>query len=109
MKSYTFIVVCFLLINNSFSQNLVPNGDFETGGQLNCSGWYDGCGRELIYLCDAIEPDTLCDVMFYQDAPPLDGNWSVGVTGVGNSFPSSANTFITGESGTHIYQLNVWM
>jgi hypothetical protein len=47
--------------------------------------------------------------MFYKDTPDNGGIWSLGVTGVGNSIPSSANTYITGQSGTNHYLLNVWM
>jgi len=90
-------------------QNLISNSDFETSGQLNCQSWFDMCGREFTYLCDTIIPDTICYSMFYQDAPLIGGNWSLGVIGVGNSPPSNANTYITGLNGTNIFELNIWM
>jgi len=109
MRFLIFILSFVFSIHFGFGQNLVSNGDFEYNGTLNCATWYDRCEQELTYLCDTLIPGDPCDVGFYKDTPPPGGNWSIGLTGVGNSFPALANTYITGQSGTNLYQLNIWM
>jgi hypothetical protein len=109
MRHLFFISIFIFSTSFGISQNLVSNGDFENSGQLDCASWYDGCGQELTYLCDTLVPGDPCDVGFYKDAPGPGGIWSIGLTGVGNSFPALANTYVTGQSGTNLYQLNIWM
>lgn len=109
MKTISFIICLSLQTIFGFSQNLILNSDFEEHGELKCDYWYDPCSHELTYICETVPPEPVCDVLFYQDAPPADGVWSIGVTGVGNSPPTTASTFITGLDGTKTYQLNVWM
>jgi hypothetical protein len=102
----------FLFISTfsfGFSQNLISNSGFESNGQLVCSSWYDACQQELTYLCDTLQPGNPCNILFYKDTPPEGGVWSLGATGIGNSFPSTASTYITGQSGTNRYLLNIWM
>ena len=71
MRFFIMIIAVFTAnVNDINAQNLIMNSDFETGGQLNCSSWFDPCDNELTFLCDTITPDTTCNVMFYQDAPP---------------------------------------
>jgi hypothetical protein len=109
MQLYLSIFSFLSLLPFSFSQNLIPNSSFEINGQLNCSSWYDACKQELTYLCDTLVAGNPCDIAFYQDTPPEGGTWSLGATGIGNGFPATASTYITGQSGTHRYLLNVWM
>ncbi len=109
MKTTSIIFMLSFQVIMGFCQNLILNSDFENNHQLYCDSWYDLCGQELTYICETNPPEPVCDVFFYQDAPPADGTWSIGVTGVGNSGPSSASAFVTGLDGTGNYQLNVWM
>ncbi len=110
MKTFLFtLALTTLTFFHCNAQNLITNPDFENSGQLDCQSWYDECGREMTFLCDTITPDTTCYAMFYQDAPPAGGSWSLGVTGVGNSPENYANTYISGHSGSHIYELKVWV
>lgn len=109
MKSITVIIFLSLLGIAGVGQNFILNSDFEENGQLKCDHWYDQCGQELTYICETNPPEPVCDVLFYQDAPSADGVWSMGVTGVGNSPPTTASTFITGLDGENTFQLNVWM
>ncbi len=107
---YLLSFVPFILCSSfGFGQNLISNSGFESNGQLNCMSWYDACDQELTYLCDTLQPGNPCDIMFYKDTPPEGGVWSLGATGIGNGFPATASTYITGQSGTHQYLLNVWM
>ena len=109
MKTTPLIIILSFQVLAGFCQNLISNSDFENNGQLICDSWYDRCGKELTYICDTNSSEPLCDVLFYQDAPPDDGNWSIGLTGVGNSFPATATTFITGLDFIGNFQLNAWM
>jgi len=109
MRFILFISSFVFPLTFGFGQNLVSNGDFEYNTQLYCATWYDRCEQELTYLCDTLLPGDPCDVDFYKDAPDPGGIWSIGLTGVGNSLPATANTYITGQSGTNLYQLNIWM
>jgi len=113
IKKILFIIGgCLLIVLSIFTcqaQNLISNPSFEISGQLSCISWYEQCGRELTFLCDTIFPDTVCGAQFYQDAPVGGGNWSLEIIGTGNNPPSYAETYITGQSGTHIYELSIWM
>lgn len=105
-----FSIFSFLsFLSFSYGQNLISNPGFENNGQLNCASWYDACKQELTYLCDTTIAGTVCDVKFQQDVPPGGGNWSMAITGVGNSPPATASTYITGQEGTSVYQLSAWM
>lgn len=103
------VLIFIFTICNCVSQNLVLNSNFETNGQLNCNDWYDGCQQALTYLCDTLQPGNPCDIQFVKDAPPGGGIWSLDATGVGNSFPTTASTYITGIDGTHFFLLKAWM
>ncbi|HZV44062.1 MAG TPA: T9SS type A sorting domain-containing protein [Saprospiraceae bacterium] len=107
---YPFTILFFIFsFCFGFGQNLVSNSSFESNGQLNCASWYDGCHQELTYLCDTLLPGNPCDIAFYKDTPPEGGVWSLGATGIGNGVPATANAYVTGQSGTNLYQLNLWM
>lgn len=107
----TIIVILILTFQGmiGIGQNLILNSDFENNGQLVCDSWYDRCDQELTFICETSPNEPVCDVLFYQDAPPADGTWSIGLTGVGNSLPATASTFVTGLNDTYNYQLNIWM
>ena len=109
MKTNIILLILLIQSINGFAQNLILNADFENNGQLYCDDWYDRCGQELTHICETNPAEPVCDVLFYQDAPPADGVWSIGLTGVGNSVPSTASTFVTGIDGTSNYRLNIWM
>ncbi len=106
----TLALTLFLLLNTfiGHGQNLISNWSFESGGQLDCKNWYDYCGRELSFLCDTIMPDTICGTEFYRDAPLEGGTWSIKLNT--SWFPVSdyAITYITGFSGTNVFELRVW-
>jgi len=105
-----FSIFSFLsFLSFGYGQNLIPNPGFEINGQLNCSSWYDACKQELTYLCDTLLPGNPCDISFYKDTPPGGGIWSLDATGIGNGFPATASTYITGQSGTNSYLFNIWM
>src|SRR5687767_10749921 len=109
MKTTIFIFILSFQGIMGSGQNLIVNSDFENNGQLLCDDWYDRCGQELTFICENNPAEPVCDVLFYQDAPPADGTWSIGLTGVGNSIPSTASTFVMGLDGTGNFQLNIWM
>lgn len=109
MKTTIVTFILSLQCIMGFGQNLILNPDFENNDGLFCDHWYDRCGEELTYICENTPPEPVCDVLFYQDAPPADGTWSIGITGVGNSVPGTASTYVTGLDGTSNYLLNVWM
>jgi len=109
MKSLATVFLSLVTFCATISQNLIANSGFEINGQLNCASWYDACHQELSYLCDTLQPGNPCDIAFYKDTPPGGGTWSLGATGIGNSFPSTASTYITGQSGTNHYRLQAWM
>jgi hypothetical protein len=109
MKCYFFFLAFLFGIPFGMTQNLISNPSFEINGQLNCSSWYDGCKQELTYLCDTLVAGNPCDIAFYKDAPPEGGVWSLGATGIGNGFPATASTYITGQNGTNRYLFNIWM
>ncbi len=109
MKSVFTLFLLAALPVIALSQNLIGNPDFESNGQLRCDSWHDACHQELLYLCDSLLPGNPCDVRFIEEAPGPGGSWSMAVTGVGNSPASTASTYITGQHGTNIYQLNAWM
>lgn len=109
MRTYFLFLSLLSFFSFGYSQNLVTNPGFETNGQPNCSSWYDGCKQELTYLCDTLVPGNPCDISFAKDAPQGGGTWSLDATGIGNGFPATASTFITGQSGTNQYLFNIWM
>lgn len=109
MRYHLSIIVFVFSIGIAIGQNLVTNSSFESSGQLNCASWYDGCKQELTYLCDTLVPGNPCDISFAKDAPPGGGTWSLDATGIGNGFPATASTYITGQSGTNRYLFNIWM
>lgn len=111
MKAIILTLVFVLTATTGIlGQNLISNSSFETSGQLNCQSWYDRCGGNLNFLCDAITPDTIfCNTDFYQDAPPGGGVWCI-KSQVGMDSPIGyAQTYVTGLSLSGVFQLKFWM
>lgn len=91
---FLIVVTQSLAIHCGYTQNLISNPSFEDStGQQSLNGW--------------ITRDT-SDVSFSQDVPINGGNWSLQLNanwGIGGN----AFTNITGQTGTNVYQLNVWI
>ena len=91
----------------AMSQNLILNPSFEFNGDPYCEGWTDGCGSALSSHCDSM---WNCNTRLVMDTPPSTnaGDWGVEVYG---SMPTSGSvvTYVTGQSGTLVYQLKFWM
>lgn len=107
MKKIFVIFISLITFHVVQCQNLVLNPNFENEShKLRCYSWYDGCGNELTASCD---PERFCDIGFTQDAPgSSDTNrWAIIVYA---TYPWNryAQTFITEQSGTNIYELNCW-
>ena len=90
-------------------QNLISNYTFEDGNMnIVCDDWYNGCGEELSVSCDT---NFHCRVGFFRQSPSLipEDVWSLKLTA--GWFPDEglAQTYITGQSGTKIYQLHYAM
>ena len=90
------------------SDNLIANysfDDFSLG--IDCTGWYDRCGNELTVHCDTV---PVCQVGFHSGSPSfiLEDVWSLHLYGC--NFPSEgfAETYITGQEGTFVYELRAW-
>lgn len=108
MKTFTFI---FILSFNSlllFGQNLISNPSFEIAlSQLSCNSWYNRCGNELTISCDT---SVYCQVGF-KDESPVPSQWEAWSLKVFPGWPDEgyAETYVTGQIGTKIYQLKYWI
>ena len=87
-------------------QGLLSNWSFENNMQLNCQGWYDGCGNELTISCDTF---SYCQVRFRNVSPSMipEEMWSLEL--VAGMIEGFAETYITGQIGTNIYKLTYMM
>lgn len=104
MKTLTLTII---LLTNTFvglGQNLISNWTFANGLTLNCQYWYDGCGN---ISCDTT---MYCQVTFINDPtiPTFLDSW---VLQLDAGFPQVgfAETYITGQSGTKVYQFKYYM
>jgi len=84
-------------------KNLIQNPSFETkDGQADYSGWVN-----ILWLADSTYRPSLVG-----DVPPGGGSGALplppGIT-QGTIYEGYAETYITGQSGTNIYQLKGWM
>lgn len=100
----------FILANSAFGfgQNLIDNWKFqEDNMELKCTDWFNACGNELSMDCDTI---THCGAQIYMDSPSLipEDLWCLKLYG-GFPQPGYAETYITGQSGTKVYELKYWM
>ena len=105
-KILTFIFVAVGVV--SYGQNLISNWQFQYPDmQPRCDGWFNSCGEELINHCDT---NLYCFVGLINQSPSLipENIWSLKVK---TGFPQEgfAETYITGQSGTNIYELKFWM
>jgi hypothetical protein len=104
ITTYVFVVIAVV----SYGQNLISNWQFQYPTmQPRCDGWFNSCGEELTAHCDT---NLYCNVGLYNQSPSLipEDVWSLKVKA---SFPQEgyAETYITGQSGTNIYELKFWM
>jgi len=88
-------------ITNTSPQNLIKNPGFECkcNGQPTLQHWYDDYG-DLV-------GDT--STLLSQDTPPGGGSWSIKLQSYVQSFVKYAETYITGQSGTNIFELRLFM
>lgn len=109
MKKLFFISVFASAVFSGAAQNLVQNGTFDSAGVAHGSHWYDYCQNEIIYLHTVNYPS--CFVTLEGDAPPAaaPGDTTCVHPAVGPPGGVGVRTFITGQSGTLIYQLQYWM
>ena len=108
MKSnliYCFIAVIVFIFDCScnkdpiiYSQNLIKNPSFEINGQTTLQNW-------------VVSDISLTS--FSEDVPKGGAKWSLelmsGSTQGSGAFIGKIETYITGQSGTNVYQLSVWM
>ena len=107
MKRLPLILV--LLFNSIFlfGQNLISNPSFEIAlSQLFCQNWYDRCGNELTISCDTT---SYCQVGFKEESP-IPSQWEAWSLKLMPGWPNEgfAETYITGQNGTIVYQLKYW-
>ena len=103
---YTLCIIIFCLCTLRFyAQNLIHNSSFEQNLQPFCEGWYSACGKEL---CDDL---GACSTQIYEDSPgdSLVDQWCLLVYGNTWPFENYADYYITGRTGTFIYQMKFWM
>ncbi|MBW8050985.1 MAG: hypothetical protein FVQ77_11740 [Cytophagales bacterium] len=81
--------------SDTTAQNLIINESFECNGKPVTVGW------------DGYVLDDSTDIV--QDAPPNGGIWSFWLGATWIPWGEWAETYITGQSGTNIYQLEAWM
>lgn len=108
MKNSILTLILTALCTTIFGQNLISNGNFQDAKlEPLCDGWYNNCGEELTAHCNT---NGYCFVALIQDSPSFipEEIWSLTVK---TYFAPEgyAETYITGQSGTNIYQLSYWM
>lgn len=108
MKKTIVSFVLVALATLSFSQNLISNWQFQYPSmQPRCDGWFNSCGEEFSNYCDT---NLHCNIGLFNESPSLipENIWSLKVK---TDFPQEgfAETYITGQSGTNIYELKFWM
>lgn len=102
----TFVFVAIVVMG--YGQNLISNWQFQYPNmQPRCDGWFNSCGEELTAHCDT---NLYCNVGLFNQTPsdiPEDV-WSLKVK---TGFPQEgyAETYVTSQSGTNIYELKFWM
>lgn len=89
-------------------QNLITNDDFQDNlMNIDCKDWYNSCGEELTTYC--LETGY-CYVAFYNESPSLvpEDMWSIYPLHDWPIIPF-VETYVTGQSGTMVYQLSYYM
>ncbi|MBP7273026.1 MAG: T9SS type A sorting domain-containing protein [Saprospiraceae bacterium] len=108
MKKILAFFVFVAISVMSYGQNLISNWQFQYPNmQPRCDGWFDNCGAELTTHCDT---NLYCFVGLINQSPSVipEDIWSLKVI---TGFPQEgfAETYISGQSGTNIYELKFWM
>jgi len=102
-----FILFIISIAISAQSQNLILNPSFEQNNLPYCKGWYDSCGSEFVQQCDSM---NYCgSIIIHESAPVINsGEWCLEIFG---SIPNSgyAETYISGQKGTNVYQLKFWL
>lgn len=105
MKGLFVFLICLLVLKVD-AQNLIGNPTFEESGMPYCMGWINSCQKEI--SCDSLAD---CQTQPFHDAPKdlEEDQWSLLI--YGNSFPfeAYADYYITGITGTFVYQFGLWM
>ena len=84
------------------SNNLIANPSFETiHHQPDYSGW-----TGTAYILDSLGNEN---IPLIEDAPPGGGSWCVQVAPGWAPWEGFTETMVTGQTGTHNYQLTLWM
>jgi len=104
---YTLSTIFYCLVGLSLSsQNLILNSSFEQNLKPYCEGWYTSCGKEM--SCDSIGD---CSTLIYEDSPgdSLVDQWCLLI--YGHTWPNENHVdyYVTGRTGTFIYQMKFWM
>ncbi len=107
MRTLTLTIFLLTITSVGQGQNLISNWTFANSLALNCQDWYDGCGNELTVSCDTT---MYCQVTFINDPtiPTFLDSWGL-LLDAGFPQEGFAETYISGQSGTMIYQLKYWM
>ena len=104
---YTFtLFISFLSLLPLHAQNLILNPSFEQHLQPYCEGWYNTCGKEI--ACDTFGE---CSTVMVEDSPgdSLVDKWCLLVWGNTWPFENHVDYYITGRTGSFIYQMKFWM
>jgi len=108
MKLFSLFIFLMVHVFIGLGQNLISNPSFENiNMKTDCQDWFDGCKKEITYICDS-QP-MYCYVDVAEDSPYLPSDkWCLTIH-AGFEMEGIAETYITGQSGTNIYQLNYWL
>src|SRR5262245_13343959 len=104
---YTFtLFISFLSFLSIHAQNLILNPSFDQNLVLNCAEWYNTCGKEI--ACDTFGE---CSTVMVKDSPgdSLADKWCLLVWGNTWPFENHVDYYITGRTGTFIYEMKFWM
>ncbi len=91
------------------SGNLISNYSFDQFDlSIDCSGWYNFCGKELTVHCDST-PTCLAGFHWGSASVIPEDVWSLHL--IGCAFPAEgfAETYVTGIAGTYVYEARVWV
>lgn len=108
MKTLTLSIILMTNTVIGLGQNLISNWKFQDDtSAIKCQDWYDGCGNELTISCDTL---PYCHVSFSNQSPSVlpEDVWSLQLK-AGFQQAGFAETYITGQGGTMIYQLKFYM
>ena len=104
---YTFtLFISFLSLLSIQAQNLIHNSSFEQLLQPYCEGWYNTCGKEI--TCDTLGE---CSTVMVEDSPgdSTVDKWCLLVWGNTWPFENHVDYYVTGRTGTFIYEMKFWM